>query len=124
MHVSFLGLRITINPARKFYIDLLLAKKVTIPVKYLNFADVFLVKLANVVLAQIGANKYAIELEKSKQPPYKPIYSLKPVELKTFKTYIKTNLANGFFQTLKLPADALILFVCKFNDILYLCIYY
>ena len=41
-------------------------------------------------------NKHAIKLEDGKQPLYMPIYSLGPVELKTWKTYIKTNLANGF----------------------------
>ena len=41
-------------------------------------------------------NKYAIELEKSKQLSFRPIYNLGLVELKTFKTYIKTNQANSF----------------------------
>ena len=57
-----------------------------------------------------------IELEKGKQPLYRPIYSLEPVEFETFKTYIKTNLANGFIKTSKLPASAPILFVCKPNS--------
>ena len=41
-------------------------------------------------------NKYAIELEKSKQPLFGSIYSLESVELKTLKTYIKINLTNSF----------------------------
>ena len=40
-------------------------------------------------------NKYAIKLEEDKQPSFRSIYNLGPVELKTLKTYIKTNLANG-----------------------------
>ena len=55
-------------------------------------------------------NEYTIELEKSKQPPFGPIYSLGPVELEMLKTYIKTNLANGFIWPLKSPIDAPILF--------------
>lgn len=35
-------------------------------------------------------NKYVIELEKDKQPLYRPIYSLGLVELETLKTYIET----------------------------------
>ena len=76
---------------------MLLAKKVTIPAKYSDFADVFLEKSANVLLEQARVNEHAIELEKSKQPLYGPIYSLAPIELKIFKAYIETNLANGFF---------------------------
>lgn len=41
-------------------------------------------------------NIYAINLKKSKQPLYGPIYSLELVELNTLKTYIKTNLAKDF----------------------------
>ena len=58
---------------------------------------------------------YAIDLEEGKQPPYGPIYSLGPVELKTLKTYIETNLANGFIFPSKSPARAFILFDKKPN---------
>ena len=76
----------------------LLAKKVTVPAKYLDFANIFLKKSANVLSEQIGANKHKIKLKKGKQPPYKAIYSLAPVELKIFKIYIKINLTNNFIQ--------------------------
>ena len=46
------------------------------------------------------------------------------MELETLKTYIETNLANGFIQPLKSPAGALILFVRKPNGSLRLCINY
>ena len=62
-----------------------------------------------------------IELEKGKQPPYRPIYSLGPVELETLKIYIETNLANDFIWILKSPAGAQILFVRKPNGSL--CLY-
>ena len=48
---------------------LLLAKKVIIPAKYLNFADIFLKKLANILLEQTRVNEHAIKLEKRNQPP-------------------------------------------------------
>ena len=100
---------------------MLLAKKVTVPTKYLDFADVFLKKSANVFPERTKANEHAIKLEEGKQPSYRPIYSLGLVELETLKTYIETKLANGFIWTLKSPASALILFVCKANG--NLCLY-
>ena len=126
MHVSSLslGLKITIHPAREAQIAPLLAKKVTVPAEYLNFADVFSKELAEVLPERTGMNEHAIELEDGKQPPYEPIYSLNAVELKTLKTYIKINLVNGFIQPLKSPAGAPILFVCKPNGNLRLYVDY
>ena len=100
---------------------MLLPKEVTVPTEYSDFADVFSQKSANIFPERTRANEYAIELKDGKQQPYGPIYSLRPVELKTFKPYIKTNLANGFIQTSKLLAGAPILFVYKPNDSL--CLY-
>ena len=60
-------------------------------------------------------------LEEGKQPSYLLIYSLRPVELKTLKTYIETNLINGFIWALNLLAGTLILFVRKLNS--RLCLY-
>ena len=102
----------------------LLTKKVTLPVEYLDFADIFSEKSPNVLPEWTGANKYAIEPEKGKQTPYGPIYGLRPVELETLKTYIEINLANNFIRALKLPAGAPILFIRKPNSSLRLCINY
>ena len=66
------------------------------PTEYLDFADVFLEKSANVLPKRTGVNEHAIKLEEGKQPPYGPIYSLGPVELETLKTYIEINLLNSF----------------------------
>ena len=103
---------------------MLLTKEVIALAKYIDFADVFLKELANVHPEQIGVNEHTIKLEKDKQLSYRPIYSLKLVELKIFKTYIKTNLANSFIRALKSLARALILFAYKPNDSLRLCINY
>ena len=99
-----------------------MTKKVTMPTNYLDFVDVFLEKSANVLPKWTKANKYAHELEKSKQPPYGPIYSLGLIGFKTLKTYIETNLANGFIRASKSPAGAPILFVRKPNGSL--CLYF
>ena len=101
MHTSSLGSKMSIHPARKAQLALLLTKKVYVSIKYPDFADVFSEKLANVLPKHTGANKCAIKLEKNKQPTYKPIYSLGPVELETLKIYIETNLTNNLIQANK-----------------------
>ena len=67
-------------------------------------------------------NEYTIELEEGKQPLFGPIYSLGPIELETLKTYIKTNLANGFIRPSKSLAGVPILFDWKLNGSLRLCV--
>ena len=101
---------------------LLLAKKVIVLAKYLDFADVFWEKLANVLLKQTGVNEHAVELKEGKQSPYRPIHSLEPIELKTLKTYIKTNLIKGFIQAPKLLVGPPILFICQSNSSFCLCV--
>ena len=71
-----------------------------------------------------GINKHVIALEKGKQLPYEPIYSLRPVELETLKTYIKTNLKTGFIWPPKFPAGTPILFDKKPDGSLWLCVNY
>ena len=66
VYVSFLGLRMTIHLVREAQLALLLVEKVTVPTKYLNFADVFLEKSANVLPEQIGVNEHSIELKEDK----------------------------------------------------------
>ena len=124
VYVSSLGLRMTIHPARKAQLAFLLTKKVTVPAKYSDFADVFSEDSANILLEQTIVNENVIELEEGKQPLYGLIYNLGPSELKTLKIYIKTNLANGFIQALQSPAVALILFVRKPYNSFCLCVNY
>lgn len=69
-------------------------------------------------------NEYLIDLDASKQVPYKPNYSLKLVELEILKTYMKTNLANGFIWHFKSLLRALILFVWKLDSSYRLCVNY
>ena len=70
------------------------------------------------------SSDHAIDLEEGKQKPYGPIYSLRPVELKTLKTYIQINLANGFIRPSKSPVGAPILFSRKKDGNLRLCVDY
>ena len=114
----------TIHPACKAQIALLIIKEVTISAKYSDFTDIFAKKLAEVLFQRIKINKHVIELKESKQPPYRPIYSLKLVELKTLKTYIEINLANSFIRPSKSLANASILFIYKPNSSIYLYVNY
>ena len=68
--------------------------------------------------------EHAIKLEEGKQPPFGLIYSLGPIELETLKTYIETNLANGFICPSKFPAGAPILFNRKPEGSFRLCVNY
>ena len=78
--------------------------------KYSNYSDVFSAKYKAELPENTRINKHAIKLEEGKQLFFVPIYSLELVELETFKTYIKTNLANSFIRLFKSSAKAFILF--------------
>lgn len=91
-----LNLKILINQAQKAQIASHLAKKFTVPVKYLDLANIFSKKLVAELPKHYNINKYWINLKLDKQPLFDLIYSLGPVELKTLKTYNQTNLANAF----------------------------
>ena len=81
--------------------------------EYSNDSNIFLAENAAKFLENTRINKHVIELKKSKQPLFRFIYSLEPVELKTLKTYIKTNLAISVIWPFKFSARALILFERK-----------
>lgn len=90
---------------------MILAIKIKILIKYLNFSEVFLEKIALVLLKIIKLKQYVIKLQERQQLFYKPIYSFGLVKLKTLKTYTKYNLANKFIGLLKLPVSAFIFYV-------------
>ena len=69
-------------------------------------------------------NYHAIRLEESKQLPFSLIYSLGSVELETLKTYIQTNLANGFIWPSKSLVKGFILFDKKPDRSFRLCVDY
>ena len=113
-----------IHPAREAQIASLVAEEVKIPTEYSDFSDVFSEEKASILPEVTELNQHVIELQEGQQPPYGPIYSLGPVELETLKTYIETNLANGFIWPSKSSAGAPILFVGKSNGSLHLCVGY
>ena len=101
-----------VHPSREPQISDLIAEEAPTKIlaKYSDFADIFPPDLAIELPEHTEINTYATDLEKGKQSPYGPIYSLGPVEIETLKTYIETNLANGFIRPSKSPAGAPVLF--------------
>ena len=89
LHVSSLRLTITMHLVRKVQLALLLAKKVTVPTRYLDFADVFSEKSANVFPEQTKANEHVIKVEKGKQLSYRPIYSLGRLSLRFSRSTLR-----------------------------------
>ena len=92
--------------------------------EYSDYSDVFLAENVVELPENTEMNEHAIKLVEGKQLPFGPIYSLGPVELETLKTYIKTNLTNGFIRPSKSPAEAPIFFNRKPDRSLHLCIDY
>ena len=119
-------LKLYVYPSRRPQVSGLIAEEAPtkIPAKYSDFTDVFSPDLASELPKHTRIIDYAIELVDGQQPPYGPIYSLGPVELETLKTYIKTNLANGFIRPSKSPVGTLILFDRKSDNSLRFCIDY
>lgn len=64
--------------------------------KYIDIMNVFLKKIVIEVPKLLGIKKNAIKIKIDKKLFYRLIYSLKLVQLKTLKAYIKINLRNSF----------------------------
>lgn len=95
---------------KKIQIAFLLIKKAIILNKYFDFAKIFLEKKALILLEQIKLNKHISKLKNDKKLFYRPIYSLKLVELKTLKIYVEIYLNTRFIWPFKSFAGAFILF--------------
>ncbi len=80
------------------------------PSEYADFVDIFSPKLAAELLEYTRINNHTIKRVDDWQPPYGPIYSLRPIEPEIFKADIKNNLANDFIRPSKSPAKAPIFF--------------
>ena len=93
---------LNVHSSRRPQISSLIAEKAPTKIlnEYLDFVDVFSPDLTSELPKYTEINTHTIDVEKSKQLPYSPIYSLGPIELETLKTYIEINLANGFIRFL------------------------
>lgn len=112
--------------SRKPQIASLIAKEafMTVLAKYTNFADLFSSGLVFKLPKHTRINNHTIELKHNYQPPYGPMYSLKPVEFETLKAYIEANLANRFIILSKSSVITLIIFDRKLNGFFWLCVDY
>ena len=124
VYVASFNLVPGIYPDRETQITFLLTKEVKIPDKYLYFTNVFLEEKTLVLPERTKLNEHAINLEDGKQPPYKLIYNLGLVKLKTLKIYIETHLKTGFIWSSKSLASTLIFYDKKPDDSLSLCVDY
>lgn len=126
VHIAFLdlSLKISIYPAKRQQILLLLSEKVIILIKYTDFVNIFSKIFIIQFFKCFAINKYQIDLELGKPLYYGLIYSLGTIELKIFKTYIKINLINYFIWPLKSLERRFILFIQKPNHNIRLFIYY
>ena len=119
-------LKLDVHLSRRPQISGLIAKEAPTKVfaKYSDFVDIFSPDLASELAEHTGIKYHTIKLVDIQQPPYSPIYSLGPVELETLKTYIETNLVNGFIRLSKSLAGVPILFDRKLDGSLRLYVNY
>ena len=83
--------------------------------EYFDYSNIFSIENTAEFSENIRMNENAIKLEEGKQPLFGSIYSLGLVELETLKTYIKTNLTDGFIWPSKSPTRAFIFFDTKLD---------
>lgn len=115
VYIALLEIQNIVHLSRKAQIALFIINKALIKVfkEYAKYNDIFFQRVEAELPEHTRINDHPIDLKEGKQPLYRPIYSLVPVELKTLKIYIKNNLKNGFIRPLKSPTRVLILFVKK-----------
>ena len=84
VYITMFSKPIKVHPDWEVQIATLITDKapVIIPAEYSDFKDVFSKKFAIVLTEHTEINTHAIDLEEDKQPPYRPIYTLRLVELK------------------------------------------
>lgn len=117
--VMYMASLFSINhPSQEALIASIKMGKINVLTKYLDFINIFFSDFATELLEHTSINNHPIKLIKGQQSSYGPIYSLEPIEIKTLKPYIKSNLANRFIRLFKCPAGVLILFVGKKNGCL------
>ena len=87
-----------VNPARAIKIGAISVKdSIGLPSEYSEYARVFSPEEAN-KLPEHTKDDHHIILEEDKSPPHGPIYPLGEPELEVLRSYIETNLANGFIR--------------------------
>lgn len=89
----------------------MLAKKINILAKYLDFVAIFLKSIAAKLSEHFAIKKQLINFKLDKQSFSIFIYSLSPIKLKKLKIYIETNLLTSFIYYFIFLAETFILFI-------------
>ena len=92
-----------------------------IPEQYHDFADVFSKSKAS-ILAPHREYDLKIDLEEGTSPPLGTLYSLSPLELEALHVFLEEHLASSFICPATSSHAAPVLFVCKKDGSLHLCI--
>ena len=95
----------------------------SVPATYHNFADVFS-KAKATTLAPHREYDLCIDLEEGASPPLGTVYSLSQTELGALRTFIDEHLSYGFIKQSTSTHGAPVLFICKKDGSLHLCIDY
>jgi len=95
----------------------------TVPEVYHGFADIFS-KAKATTLAPHCEYDLQIDLEEGASPPLGTVYSLSQTELGALRTFINKHLSYGFIRQSTSTHGAPVLFVCKKDGSLHLCIDY
>jgi hypothetical protein len=94
-----------------------------IPEEYQEYQDVF-EPPKDGVLPEHGPFDHEIRIKEGKEPTFRPIYQLSPLEMKTLKEYIDENLRKGYIRKSTSSAGYPIIFVPKKGGELRLCVDY
>ena len=92
-----------------------------VPPDYHEFTDIFSKTRTSAPTPHQPYN-LKIELEEGTSPLFGPIYSLSQSELKSLQEFLDEHLVMDFIRPSLLPGRALVLFVCKKDGSLCLCV--
>src|SRR6266581_7000914 len=92
-----------------------------VPKEYHEFADMFS-KSKAYMLAPHREHDLKIDLEEGTSPPLGTMYSLSPSELEALRAFLDEHLASGFIRPTTSSHVAPVLFICKKDGSLCLCI--
>ena len=92
-----------------------------IPPDYHEFTDIFS-KTCTSTPAPHWPYDLKMELEEGPSPPFGPIYSLSQSELKSLQEFLDEHLAMDFIHLSCSPGRAPVLFICKKDGLLHLCV--
>ena len=88
----------------------------------INYTDVFFKKNIR-KLSEYEESDHTIELNEQ-DSPFKPLYNLLSLELKTLQEYLNNALTKRWIRHSTSPAEASVLFIPKRDSGLYLCVDY